>query len=153
MFAHLPKLLERAGNTRVGGSITGIYTVLVEGDDFDEPIADTMRSILDGHIVLSRQLAHERHYPAIDILQSISRLAPELMNSDHSALAGELVRNLAIYKNSEDMIKIGAYVKGSNPETDRAISLIGKINEYLKQNVDEACDFSETLRMLKEIFE
>ena len=153
VFAHLPKLLERAGNTRVGGSITGIYTVLVEGDDFDEPIADTMRSILDGHIVLSRQLAHERHYPAIDILQSISRLAPELMNSDHSALAGELIRNLAIYKNSEDMIKIGAYVKGSNPETDRAISLIGKINEYLKQNVDEACDFSDTLRMLKKVFE
>ncbi len=153
VFAHLPKLLERAGNTREGGSITGIYTVLVEGDDFDEPIADTMRSILDGHIVLTRKLAHERHFPAIDVLESISRLAPELMDKDHAAFAGELIKNLAIYRNSEDMIKIGAYVKGSNRDTDRAISLIDKIHGYLRQDVTERSDFKESLELLKKIFE
>ncbi len=153
VFAHLPKLLERAGNAGKGGSITGIYTVLVEGDDFDEPIADTMRSILDGHIVLSRQLAHERHFPAIDVLQSISRLAPDLMDSRHSSLAGELIKNLAVYRNSEDMIKIGAYVKGTNPETDRAISLIDKINQYLRQDVEEASDFSDSVKRLGQIFD
>ncbi len=153
VFAHLPRLLERAGNTRDKGSITGIYTVLVEGDDFDEPIADTMRSILDGHIVLSRRLAHERHFPAIDVLQSVSRLAPELMDEHHSALAGELIRNLAIYRSSEDMIKIGAYVKGTNPDTDRAISLIERINEYLKQGISESSKFSESVELLRRIFE
>ncbi len=153
VFAHLPRLLERAGNTRDKGSITGIYTVLVEGDDFDEPIADTMRSILDGHIVLSRRLAHERHFPAIDVLQSVSRLAPELMDEHHSALAGELIRNLAIYRSSEDMIKIGAYVKGTNPDTDRAISLIERINEYLKQGINESSKFSESVELLRRIFE
>ncbi len=153
VFAHLPRLLERAGNTRDKGSITGIYTVLVEGDDFDEPIADTMRSILDGHIVLSRRLAHERHFPAIDVLQSVSRLAPELMDEHHSALAGELIRNLAIYRSSEDMIKIGAYVKGTNPDTDRAISLIERINGYLKQGINESSKFSESVELLRRIFE
>ncbi len=153
VFAHLPKLLERAGNIKEGGSITGIYTVLVEGDDFDEPVADTMRSILDGHVVLSRKLAHERHFPAIDVLESVSRLAPELMDEEHSALAGELIRNLAIYRGSEDMIKIGAYVRGSNPDTDRAISLIKKINGYLCQSVEEKSPFAHSLDDLRKIFE
>lgn len=152
VFAHLPRLLERAGNRENKGSITGIYTVLVEGDDFDEPIADSMRAILDGHIILTRQLAQERHFPAIDILQSVSRLAPDLMKPDHLSLANKLISNLAIYKNSEDMIKIGAYTKGSNSKTDKAISLIDRINHYLIQNINEASNFQKSIAGLETIF-
>ncbi len=151
VFSTLPQLLERAGNFEKG-SITGIYTVLVEGDDLDDPIADTCRSILDGHIVLDRGLAQMRHYPAIDVLKSVSRLTDQLLDTEHLQFAKKFIETMAHYKRNEDMIRIGAYVKGSNPETDYAINMIGKLNDYLRQPIEERCSIEESLRRLKEIF-
>lgn len=147
VFALLPRLLERSGTAEVG-SITGLYTVLVEGDDMNEPIADAVRGILDGHIVLSRQLAHLNHYPAIDILASISRLMVELATSEHREAAGECRNILATYRNNEDLINIGAYTRGSNPQIDTAIQMIGDINRFLQQGVQEKAPYTDTVNQL-----
>ncbi len=151
VFAQLPRLLERMGPRMGGGSITGIYTVLVEGDDFNEPVADAVRAIADGHIVLSRDLAQEGHYPAIDVLASVSRLMRDLADREHYQAALELVRLLATYRRAEDLINIGAYVRGSNPEIDRALEKIEAIKVFLRQDVEERVDFEESLRALKEV--
>ena len=153
VFNTLPKLMERAGNVSMGGSITGLYTVLVEGDDLSDPIADTARSILDGHIVLSRDLAAQGHYPAIDILQSVSRLMKETVSEEHRALSTELIATLAVYRRSEDLINIGAYVAGSNPKIDHAITMIDPINQFLQQRIDEKVAFEQTLEELRRLFE
>lgn len=136
VFAVMPKLLERAGNSDVG-SITALYTVLVDGDDMNEPITDTARGILDGHIVLSRRLANKNHYPAIDILQSVSRVMNEVVTKDHKQSANYLRSIVATYRDAEDLINIGAYSKGSNPEIDEAIKKIKDVNSFLTQDVDE----------------
>jgi flagellum-specific ATP synthase len=141
VFAMLPKLLERSGNSD-HGSITGLYTILVEGDDMNEPVADTSRSILDGHIVLTRKLASSGHYPAIDILQSISRVMPDVTTSEHRESSSKLLDILATYTDSEDLINIGAYVKGSNPKIDYAIEMIDPIRKFLRQKVEEKTKFS-----------
>ena len=151
VYAEMPKLLERAGNGAVG-SITGIYTVLVDGDDFNEPISDTARGILDGHIILSRKLGHKNHYPAIDVLQSISRVMSAVATKEHKQLAGKLKSTLATYTDAEDLINIGAYKTGSNPEIDYAIQKNSAINEFLCQTTDEKFTFEETVEQLKEIF-
>jgi len=147
VFALLPRLLERSGTAETG-SITGLYTVLVEGDDMNEPIADAVRGILDGHIVLSRQLAHLNHYPAIDILASISRLMVELTTSEHLEAAGECRNIMATYRNNEDLINIGAYSRGSNPKIDTAIQMIGEINRFLQQGVHEKASYNDTVNQL-----
>ena len=149
VFALLPKLLERAGTSSGDGSITGLYTVLVEGDDMNEPIADAVRSVLDGHIVLSRDLAMKGHYPAIDILNSISRLRDDIITSKHRETANRLREVLATYKKAEDLINIGAYVAGSNPDIDYAIEMIGKVNDYLRQDVEEVVSFDESVQQLE----
>ena len=136
VFAQLPQLLERAGKNRKG-SITGIYTVLVDGDDFTEPIADSTRSILDGHIVLTRELADLGHYPAIDVLKSISRLRSDITTKEAQADGRALLRHMATFKRVEDMVNIGAYHKGANAEVDKAISMVGPINGFLRQLVEE----------------
>ncbi len=151
VYAEMPKLLERAGNGSKG-SITGLYTVLVDGDDFNEPITDTARSILDGHIVLSRKLGHRNHYPAIDVLASISRCMSQITDKQHKAVAGKLKNVLATYNEAEDLINIGAYKAGANPSIDFAIEKIGQVNEYLRQDVDSKYSFEEELAMLEEIF-
>ena len=151
VYAEMPKLLERAGKT-AKGSITGIYTVLVDGDDMNEPIADTARGILDGHIVLSRKMAHKNHYPAIDILQSISRVMSSIATKEHKQVANKLKNVLATYAEAEDLINIGAYKSGSNKEIDYAISKIGAVNNFLMQQVDEKFTFEETVELLKGIF-
>lgn len=152
VYTEMPKLLERAGNSDIG-SITGLYTVLVDGDDFNEPITDTARSILDGHIMLSRKMAHKNHYPAIDILQSISRVMSQIVADDHKKAAGKLKNVLATYQEAEDLINIGAYKNGSNPDIDYAISKIQQVNEFLMQQVDDKLTFEQEIAMLKEIFE
>ncbi|MCI6552408.1 MAG: flagellar protein export ATPase FliI [Lachnospiraceae bacterium] len=152
VYSEMPKLLERAGRTKEG-SITGLYTVLVDGDDFNEPITDTARSILDGHIMLSRKLAHRNHYPAIDILQSISRCMSQIAERDHRQAAGRLKNVLATYTEAEDLINIGAYKNGSNPNIDYAIEKIEAVNSFLVQAVEEKYDFEESVRMLQAIFE
>jgi len=151
VFAMLPKLLERVGPKLGSGDITGIFTVLVEGDDFNDPIADSVRSIVDGHIVLSRALAHEGHYPPIDVLASISRVMKDIVSPEHLKLAYETVSILATYKKAEDLINIGAYVRGSNPEIDRAIALIEPLRNFLRQNLNECYTVEESVNMLKEI--
>ncbi len=151
VYAEMPKLLERAGNSDKG-SITGLYTVLVDGDDFNEPITDTARGILDGHIILNRRLAHKNHYPAIDILQSISRCMSQIATKEHKALAGKLKNVLATYNEAEDLINIGAYKSGANPSIDYAIEKIDSVNEYLCQDVDSKFSFEDEIRMLEEIF-
>jgi len=152
VYSEMPKLLERAGNSEKG-SITGLYTVLVDGDDFNEPITDTARSILDGHIVLSRKLGHKNHYPAIDILQSISRVMSSIVTSDHKAASGKLKNVLATYQDAEDLINIGAYKSGANADIDYAISKIKAVNKFLQQEVDDKLDFDEEIKMLMEIFD
>lgn len=152
VFALLPKLLERSGNSSCG-SITALYTVLVDGDDMNEPIADTVRGILDGHVVLSRKLAERNHYPSIDVLQSVSRLASELGSADHLALVSHCRTLLAIYRQNEDLINIGAYVKGSNPQIDEAIELFPKIMKVLAQGVHEKFTLEQALRDLKHAIE
>lgn len=152
VYAEMPKLLERAGNARIG-SITGLYTVLVDGDDFNEPITDTARSILDGHIMLSRKLGHKNHYPAIDVLQSISRCMSQIAAKEHKAAAGKLKNVLATYNEAEDLINIGAYKAGSNKNIDYAISKIDAVNEFLCQDVDEKFTFEEIQQKLYALFE
>ena len=152
VYSEMPKLLERAG-TAGQGSITGLYTVLVDGDDFNEPITDTARSILDGHIMLSRKLGHKNHYPAIDILQSISRVMSQIATKEHKQLAGKLRTVMATYNEAEDLINIGAYKAGSNKNIDFAISKIDKVNDFLTQGVDEKYDFEEEMQLLQEIFQ
>jgi len=152
VFGLLPKMLERAGASSAG-SITGIYTVLVEGDDLNDPVADTVRSILDGHIVLSRQLAALNHYPAIDVLQSVSRVMMDVIKPEHRQLANRLVEVLATYQEAEDLINIGAYVKGSNPRIDRSIALIEPLRDLLKQDINETVDFQESLEKMQRILE
>jgi flagellum-specific ATP synthase len=137
VFSLLPRLVERAGNFMSGGSITGFYTVLVEGDDMSEPIADAVRSLLDGHVVLSRELAWRNHYPCIDILQSVSRLMSELVPQPYQQKAGKIRELLSTYRKAEDMVNIGAYVKGSNPKIDMALKKIDPINSFLIQRYDE----------------
>ncbi len=147
VFALLPKLLERSG-TSDKGTITGLYTVLVEGDDMNEPIADAVRGILDGHIVLSRNLAHLNHYPAIDILASVSRVMTELVSEGHQRAAGDLRSSLATYRNNEDLINIGAYAAGNNPQIDAAINMIKPINDFLRQKVYEKAPYPDTMAKL-----
>lgn len=151
MYSEMPKLLERAGNSDKG-SITGLYTVLVDGDDFNEPITDTARSILDGHIMLSRKLAHKNHYPAIDVLQSISRCMSQIADKHQKELAGRLKNVMATYTEAEDFINIGAYKSGSNKNIDYAISKIDKVNEFLLQATDEKITFEDEIRRLEEVF-
>ena len=152
VYSEMPKLLERAGRSDKG-SITGLYTVLVDGDDFNEPITDTARSILDGHIMLSRKLVHRNHYPAIDVLQSISRCMSQIVPKEHKVLAGKLKNVLATYNEAEDLINIGAYKSGSNPNIDYAIEKIEAVNDYLMQDVDSKYDFEQELELLKQLFE
>lgn len=152
VYSEMPKLLERAGNAQKG-SITGLYTVLVDGDDMNEPIADTARGILDGHIVLSRKLGHKNHYPAIDVLQSISRCMSTIATPEHKNVAGRLKNVLATYNEAEDLINIGAYKTGSNPEIDYAISKIHGVNAYLMQDVDSKFQFDEEVTLLAGLFD
>jgi len=150
VFAMLPRLLERSGTSAVG-SITGLYTVLVEGDDMNEPIADATRSILDGHIVLSRKLAHQNHYPAIDVLESVSRLMIDVVTPEHLGSANRVKEILATYREAEDLINIGAYNKGTNPKIDLAIDRIGAINALLRQNISDAADFDTTVQAVQKL--
>lgn len=150
VFAVMPKLLERAGNSE-HGSITGLYTVLVDGDDMNEPITDTARGILDGHIVLSRKMAYKNHYPAIDILQSVSRVMTEVIDQEHKEIANNMRSIVATYRDVEDLINIGAYAKGSNEAIDYAISKINSVNEFLKQQTDEKFTFDEMLTMMNDV--
>lgn len=151
VYSEMPKLLERAG-TSDKGSITGLYTVLVDGDDFNEPITDTARGILDGHIMLDRKLGHKNHYPAIDVLQSISRVMSAIATKEHKALAGKLKNVLATYNEAEDLINIGAYKSGSNPDIDYAISKIRSVNQFLCQGTDEKFQFDEEIELLEQVF-
>ena len=151
VYSEMPKLLERAGMSKKG-SITGLYTVLVDGDDFNEPITDTARSILDGHIMLSRKLGQKNHYPAIDVLQSISRCMSQVADKRHKQLAGRLKNVLATYNEAEDLINIGAYKNGSNRNIDYAIYKIDAVNRFLKQETDEKFTFEEEMSQLEELF-
>ena len=153
VFTLLPKLCERAGTSANRGTITGLYTVLVEGDDTNEPIADALRSILDGHINLTRDLATQNHYPAIDVLSSISRVMDDIIDSEHRRYANKLKETMAVYRKAEDLINIGAYVAGSNPKIDYAIEMIEKINCYLRQDIDKTTDFDESIFQLAQLFE
>jgi len=150
VFAFLPKLFERAGNS-TKGSITALYTVLVDGDDLDDPIADCVRSILDGHIVLSRALANKNHYPAIDVLASISRCRTDIVNPDLKQYSATLLRSLAVYRKNEDLINIGAYAKGSDQEIDTAIRRQVAINNFLVQGIGESSLYENTEATMKEI--
>jgi flagellar biosynthesis/type III secretory pathway ATPase len=150
VFAILPKLLERAGTAR-HGSITGIYTVLVEGDDMTDPVADAVRSILDGHIVLSRRLASGGHYPAVDVLESVSRVMPAVTDDEHRRVAQRLTDMMATYREAEDLINIGAYVKGSNPRIDEALRNWDRIRTFLRQAADERAEYDESVRQLMDM--
>ncbi|MDQ7835681.1 MAG: FliI/YscN family ATPase [Humidesulfovibrio sp.] len=148
VFAQLPQLLERTGKSALG-SITGIYTVLVDGDDFTEPIADAVRSIIDGHIVLTRELADQSHFPAIDVLKSISRLRSEVVDKENLAAGRAVLRLMSTYKRVEDMVNIGAYQRGANAEVDRAIEMVGPINGFLQQLVGENVGLDECFAKLR----
>ena len=152
VYSEMPKLLERAGNSDKG-SITGLYTVLVDGDDFNEPITDTARGILDGHIVLSRKLAQMNHYPAIDVLASISRVMSAIATKEHKQMAGKLKNVMATYQEAEDLINIGAYKAGSNKQIDYAISKIDQVNDFLCQSTEDKYDFDEIVVALKQMFQ
>ncbi|MCI8600843.1 MAG: FliI/YscN family ATPase [Oscillospiraceae bacterium] len=152
IYSALPKLLERSGNFETG-SITGIYTVLVEGDDTNEPIADTVRSIIDGHIVLSRKIAEKNHYPAIDVLNSVSRLMNGIARPDQKAAANRLRNLMSVYRDNEDLISIGAYKSGSNPVLDDAMAHMDRINEFLVQATDSHISFEETIELMKKAVE
>ena len=151
VFALLPRLMERAG-TSDRGTITAFYTVLVEADDLTEPITDTVRSVLDGHIVLSRQLAAENHYPPIDILGSVSRVMSQVATPEHQRAAGELREVLATYAAARDLVEIGAYSPGSNPRVDRALKLLPQVRDFLRQRPDEPCLYEQTVEHLMGIF-
>lgn len=148
VFSMLPKLLERTGRSETG-SITAFYTVLVAGDDMNEPVADEVRSILDGHIILSADLARAYHYPAIEVLSSASRVMTSIVNKEHLALVGQLKEVLANYKKNELLIKIGEYKRGSDKAADFAIDHVDAVNKFLKQSVDEKCSFEETMRLMR----
>lgn len=150
VYAMLPRLLERTGNSSKG-SITGLYTVLVDGDDMNEPISDTVRGILDGHIVLSRKLANRNHYPAIDVLASVSRVMPDIVTREHYDIANTIKSKMAVYKDAEDLINIGAYKKGANQDIDEAILLNKPIEGFLRQRIEEAHGFDKTVDMMREI--
>ena len=152
VFTMLPKLLERAGTSANRGTITGLYTVLVEGDDTNEPIADALRSILDGHIVLKRELAMQNHYPAIDILSSISRVMDDIISSSQKENANKLKAVMATYRKSEDLINIGAYVAGSNSKIDYAIEMNNRTNGYLMQGIEDCVTYDESIKQLEEMF-
>lgn len=152
VFSTLPKLLERAGMAPRAGSITGLYTVLVEGDDMDDPVADTARSILDGHIVLSRKIAQRNHYPAIDILQSASRVMRSVISTEQLQWSGQIREWMALYAQAEDLINIGAYVKGSNPKIDQAVAAIDRIQLFLRQGIDEKASFGDTQVLMHAIY-
>jgi flagellum-specific ATP synthase len=151
VFALLPRLLERTGTNEIG-SITGLYSVLVEGDDLSDPVADSARSILDGHIVLSRDLANKGHYPSVDVLKSVSRLKTTIAKGESLKQINKIIELMSIYNDSEDLINIGAYSKGSNPNVDIAIQFMPIINQLLRQGLDEATELSETLEVIKAIF-
>jgi flagellum-specific ATP synthase len=152
VFATLPRLLERAGSRGdKGGSITGLYTVLVEGDDLDDPIADSTRSILDGHIVLSRNLADKGHFPSIDVLKSVSRVMRSVVTPEHNDLAAQMRELMSVYREAEDLINIGAYVRGSNPKIDKAIELNDFINRFLRQDVAEMTTVQDTIALMRAI--
>ncbi len=151
VFSLLPKLLERAGNGQGEGSITGLYTVLVEGDDLNEPVSDAVRAVLDGHIVLNRDLATHNHYPAIDILHSVSRLMIDVISKEHYDLSMKIKDLVATYRESEDLINIGASARGSNPKLDLAISKIEKLNQYLRQGIMEKATMAESVSELQTI--
>ena len=148
VFGLIPKLLERAGRSP-NGSITGLYTVLVEGDDLAEPVSDISRATLDGHIVLSRELADRGHYPAIDVLASISRVMRQVVDPDHARLAGRLKEHVAAYREMQDLISIGAYQRGTNPRVDAAIDRMDDINEFLRQDMMEGSEFLEGVEKLR----
>lgn len=150
VFSVMPKLLERAG-TSDRGSITGLYTVLVDGDDLTEPVTDTARGILDGHIVLSRKLANKNHYPAIDVLASVSRVMSDIITPEHKKAAFDIKKTMAVYSDAEDLINIGAYVKGSNPEIDYAIEKHPDVMNFLTQDTESKVGFNETLSTMKKI--
>ena len=151
VYAEMPKLLERAGTNQVG-TITGLYTVLVDGDDFNEPITDTARGILDGHIMLSRKLAQKNHYPAIDVLQSISRVMTSIVDNKHKKASGDFKEILSVYQEAEDLINIGAYKKGSNGKIDFAIEKIDEVLNFLKQETHERFTLDQEIQMLESIF-
>lgn len=153
VFALLPRLLERVGTSECEGSITGLYTVLVEGDDMLEPVADMTRAVLDGHIVLSRELAMENHYPSIDILQSVSRVMPHVIDEKHKKYAGKFIEAMSTYKRFEDMINLGAYKSGSNPRVDSSIKIIDRLKGYLRQDMNELIDFTDAAQGLYCIFD
>jgi len=150
VFAMLPGFLERAGTSDTG-TITGMFTVLVEGDDLDEPIADAARSVLDGHIVLSRRLANRNHFPAIDVLASISRCMPDVITREHLAVIARVKDAMAVYQENEDLIQIGAYVAGSNKRIDRSIRVQAALGEFLRQDRTQAVPFKEAMTRLAEI--
>jgi flagellum-specific ATP synthase len=147
VFAELPRICERCGTAPSGGSITALFTVLVEGDDLNEPIADTMRSLLDGHIVLSRDLAQQGHYPAIDVLRSVSRLMTDLARPEERQMAADAVRHLSALHKNRQLVELGAYVPGSNPALDAALSLEAALSGWLRQD-SGGCRRAETLRLL-----
>ncbi|MGE5591741.1 MAG: flagellar protein export ATPase FliI [Bacillota bacterium] len=151
VFSLLPRLLERSG-TSARGSITGFYTVLVDGDDMNEPVADTVRGILDGHVVLSRDLAAQNHYPAIDVLASVSRVMPQITSAEHRDAAGRLRAVLATMREAQDLINIGAYQPGSNPRIDYAISMIEPVNAFLRQSTDYQAHYADTVQQLLRLF-
>ncbi len=151
VFGLLPKLLERAGTTNGEGSVTGLYTVLVEGDDMNDPIADTVRSIIDGHIVLDRSLGAKNHFPAINVMVSASRLMREVVSDSHFKMAGRFRDLLATYNEAEDLINIGAYSKGSNPKIDEALSKINAINSFLRQNTTERFTYEDSVKLIEAI--
>ncbi|MFY9942280.1 MAG: FliI/YscN family ATPase [Desulfobacterales bacterium] len=151
-FAQIPVLLERAGNLQGRGSITGIYTVLVEGDDMNDPVGDTVRSLVDGHIVLSRKLANHGHYPAIEVLESVSRVMRDIIDPQHLALRSKAVEVLATFQSAEDMIAIGAYSDGSDPQIDQAKKMMPRIKQLLTQDIDQRVSYGEGLQALKALF-
>lgn len=151
VFALLPKLLERAGTVAGGGSITALYTVLVEGDDMNDPIADHVRAIVDGHIVLSRKLAHEGHYPAIDVLQSVSRLANQLRSSEHTALAMDAIKLVSAYRDGKDLLDLGAYKRGTNAELDRAVDVMPRLRQLLCQHENDVVGSTQAAMQLKSL--
>ena len=153
VFSLLPRLLERAGTSKSGGTITGLYTVLVEGDDLSEPVTDAVMAVLDGHIVLSRDLAAHNHYPAIDILNSVSRLMIDVASQEHFEITMKIKDMLATYREAEDLVNIGAYTQGSNPKIDAAIKKIDAINQYLRQGIMEGVNMSQSIEQLKLILE
>ncbi|MDO9218317.1 MAG: flagellum-specific ATP synthase FliI, partial [Lacisediminimonas sp.] len=148
VFANLPRLLERCGVSAQGGSLSAIYTVLVEGDDFNDPVADAVRAILDGHIVLSRELANHGHFPAIDLLRSVSRLAPSLSDSDQAALLRRATALLSVFEKSRDLLDIGAYQAGANPALDQAIGVMPALNAFLQQDAGTACSRADAMAAL-----